>query len=101
MTRWQFSNGSTVQTVANSNSNVTYEVTLLSIDHTGVYYCEAIIDGMVNTSMNYTLFGEYVSIGSVGITPKLHIIYDDPCIMLLFYLFCLELCCIHIHHVYM
>ena len=60
-TRWQFSNGSTVRTVANGSSSVTYEVTSLSTDHTGVYYCEAIIDGMTYTSMNYTLFGESTS----------------------------------------
>ena len=59
MTRWQFDDGSTVGTVANDSSSVTYEISSLSTDHTGVYYCEAIIDGMTDTSMNYTLFGEY------------------------------------------
>ena len=59
MTRWQFDDGSTVETVANDSSSVTYEISSLSTDHTGVYYCEAIIDGMTDTSMNYTLFGEY------------------------------------------
>ena len=58
MTRWQFDDGSTVETVANDSSSVTYEISSLSTDHTGVYYCEAIIDGMTDTSMNYTLFGE-------------------------------------------
>ena len=58
MTRWQFDNGSSV---ASGNSSVTYEVSSLSTEHTGVYYCEAIIDGRTDTSMNYTLFGECVS----------------------------------------
>ena len=59
MTRWQFDDGSSVVvTIAAGNSNVTYVVSSLSTDHTGVYYCEAIIDGMTNTSINYTLFGE-------------------------------------------
>jgi len=57
MTRWQFNNGS-LQTVANGNSSVTYEVTSLSTDHTGVYYCEAIIGEMNDISMMYTLFGK-------------------------------------------
>ena len=56
MTRWQFDNGSSV--VDGSNS-VTYNVPSLSTADTGVYYCEAIIDGMTDTSMNYTLYGEY------------------------------------------
>ena len=60
MTRWQFDNGSSVVTVASNSSSVTYEVPSLSTEHTGVYYCEAIIDGMTDTSMNYTLFGEYI-----------------------------------------
>ena len=55
MTRWQFDDGSTVETVANDSSSVTYEISSLSTDHTGVYYCEAIIDGMTDISMNYTL----------------------------------------------
>ena len=59
MTRWQFDDGSSVETVANGNSSVIYVVSLLSTDHTGVYYCEAIIDGITDTSMNYTLFGKY------------------------------------------
>ena len=59
MTRWQFDDGSSVETVADGNGSVTYVVSLLSTDHTGVYYCEAIIDGMTDTSMNYTLFGKY------------------------------------------
>ena len=57
MTRWQFDNGSSIVTVARNSSKVTYKVPSLSIEHTGVYYCEAIIDGMTDTSMNYTLFG--------------------------------------------
>ena len=60
MTRWQFDDGSSVVTVANDSSSVTYEVTSLSTEHTGLYYCEAIIDGMTDTSINYTLFGEYI-----------------------------------------
>ena len=60
MTRWQFDDGSSVVTVADGSSSVTYEVTSLSTEHTGVYYCEAIIDDMMATSMNYTLFGECV-----------------------------------------
>ena len=55
MTRWQFDNGSSV---ADGSNNVTYNVTSLSTADTGVYYCEAIIDGMTDTSMNYTLYGE-------------------------------------------
>ena len=58
MTRWQFDDGSTVETVANDSSSVTYEISSLSTDHTGVYYCEAVIDGMTDISINYTLFGE-------------------------------------------
>ena len=57
MTRWQFDNGSSVVTVASDSSSVTYEVPSLSTEHTGVYYCGAIIDGMTDTSMSYTLFG--------------------------------------------
>ena len=60
MTRWQFDDGSSVETVADGNSSVTYVVSSLSTAHTGVYYCEAIIDGMTDTSMNYTLFGKYM-----------------------------------------
>ena len=61
MTRWQFDNGSNVlEAVADGNSSVTYVVSSLSTDRTGVYYCEAIIDGMTNTSMNYTMYGEYM-----------------------------------------
>ena len=58
MTRWQFSNGSSVQTVANGGSSVTYNISSISIDHAGIYYCEAIIDGMTDPSINYTLFGK-------------------------------------------
>ena len=60
MTRWQFDNGTSVVTVASNSSNVTYVVPSLSTEHTGVYYCEAIIDGITDTLMNYTLFGECV-----------------------------------------
>ena len=66
MTRWQFDDGSTVETVATDSSSVTYEISSLSTDHTGVYYCEAIIDGMIDTSMNYTLFGEYYAGACLG-----------------------------------
>ena len=58
MTSWQFDDGSSVVTVADGSNSVTYVVSSLSTDHTGVYYCEAIIDRMTNTSMNYTLFGK-------------------------------------------
>ena len=61
ITRWQFDDGSTVETVANDSSSVTYEISSLSTDHTGVYYCEAIIDEITDISMNYTLFGECIS----------------------------------------
>ena len=61
-TRWQFDNGSSVVTVVSGSSNVTYNVLSLSTEHTGVYYCEAIIDEMTDNSMNYTLFGEFVAI---------------------------------------
>ena len=57
ITRWQFDDGSTV---ANGSSSVTYNVSSLSTNHTGIYYCEAIIDGMTVTSVNYALFGEYM-----------------------------------------
>ena len=77
MTRWQFDDGSSVETVADGNSSVTYVVSSLSTDHTGVYYCEAIIDGMTNTSMNYTLFGEYVLCSYILI---LYICCDNSCI---------------------
>ena len=62
MTRWQFDNGSSVETVANGSDSVTYNVPSLSTTHTGVYYCGAIIDGMTDTSMDYTLYGEYLLI---------------------------------------
>ena len=45
---WQFDDGSAVQTMANDSSSVTYEISSLSTDHTGVYYCEAIIDEMTD-----------------------------------------------------
>ena len=57
MTKWQFDNGSSVLTVASNSSSVTYEVPSLSTEHTGVYYCESVIDEMTDTSINYTLFG--------------------------------------------
>ena len=57
MTRWQFDDRSSAETVAGGGSSVTYVVSSLSTDHTGVYYCDAIIDGITDTSMNYTLFG--------------------------------------------
>ena len=60
MTRWQFDDGSSLETVAGGSSSVTYDVPSLSTDHTGVYYCEATTDGMADTSMNYTLYGEYM-----------------------------------------
>ena len=72
MTRWQFDDGSTVETVANDSSSVTYEISSLSIDHTGVYYCEAIIDVMTDTSMNYTLFGECINL---NIKPGMHCLF--------------------------
>ena len=61
MRRWRFDDGSLVVTVASNSSSVTYEISSLSTEHTGVYYCEAIIDGMTDTSMRYTLFGERLS----------------------------------------
>ena len=62
VTRWQFNDGSTINTVANDigSVSVTYEVPSLSTGHTGDYYCEAIIDGMTDTSMMYTLYGKCV-----------------------------------------
>ena len=57
MTSWQFDNGSSI---ASGNNSATYNVTSLSTEHTGVYYCKAIIDGMTDTSMNYTLFGKCI-----------------------------------------
>ena len=57
MTRWQFDDGSSVVIVASGSSSVTYNITSLSTEHAGVYYCEAIIDGMTDTSLSYTLFG--------------------------------------------
>ena len=60
VTRWQFNNGSTINTVANDtvSGRVTHTVPSLSTEHAGDYYCEAIIDGMTDTSMNYTLYGK-------------------------------------------
>ena len=58
MTRWQFDNGSSVETVANGNNSVTYDVPSLSTAHAGAYYCEATIDEMTVFSMNYTLYGK-------------------------------------------
>ena len=63
VTRWQFNNGSTINTVNNTDSGrVTYEVTSLSTGHAGDYYCEAIIDEMTVTSMVYTLYGKCVGL---------------------------------------
>ena len=67
MTRWQFDNGSSVVTVANDSSSVTYDVPSLSTEHTGVYYCEAITDGMTDTSMNFILFGEWYMVQAVDL----------------------------------
>ena len=60
VTRWQFNDGSTINTVANDTGSVTYEIPSLSTEHAGDYYCEAIIDEMMDTSMMYTLFGKCV-----------------------------------------
>ena len=54
--RWKFNDGSTINTVANDTGSVTYEVPSLSTVHAGDYYCEAIIDEMSVTSINYTLY---------------------------------------------
>ena len=62
MTRWQFSYGSSIQTVADGSNSVTYNISSLSIDHAGVYHCEAIIDGMTDISINYTLFGKLITL---------------------------------------
>ena len=62
VTRWQFNDGSTINTVANDTGSVTYEVPLLSTVHAGDYYCEAIIDEMTDTSMMYTLYGKCVGL---------------------------------------
>ena len=60
VTRWQFNDGSTINTVANDTGSVTYEIPSLSTVHAGDYYCEAIIDEMTDSSMIYTLYGECV-----------------------------------------
>ena len=61
MTSWQFENvSSAVTVVANGGSSVTHNVSSLSTEHIGFYYCEANIDNMMVTSMRYTLFGESV-----------------------------------------
>ena len=62
MTRWQFNDGSTINTVANDivSGIVTYTIPSLSTVHAGDYYCQAIIDGMTDTSMNYILYGKCV-----------------------------------------
>ena len=89
MTRWQFDDGSSVETVADGNSSVTYVVSSLSTDYTGVYYCEAIIDGMTNTSMNHTLFGEHSVISRVHMRMYLKLS-----------VFCMHVCvyvCVHTH----
>ena len=64
VTRWQFNDGSTINTVASDigSGSVTYEVPSLSTEHAGDYYCEAIIDEMTDTSMMYTLYGECVGL---------------------------------------
>ena len=64
VTRWQFNDGSTINTVASDTDtgSVTYEVPSLSTGHAGDYYCEAIIDGMTDTSMVYTLYGKCVGL---------------------------------------
>ena len=64
VTRWQFNNGSTTNTVANDtdSGSVTYEISSVSTEHAGDYYCEAIIDEMTVTSMNYTLYGKCVGL---------------------------------------
>ena len=59
ITRWQFDNGSTL---ASGINNTLYTITSLSTEHTGVYYCEATLDGMTDTSVNYTLFGKLIHI---------------------------------------
>ena len=61
MTRWQFDNGSSVQTVASNSNSVTYNISSLSTEHTGDYYCVATIDGRNDTSIMYTLFGESIT----------------------------------------
>ena len=62
VTRWQFNDGSTINTVANDtvSGRVTYEVPSLLTVHAGDYYCKAIIDEMTITSMMYTLYGKCV-----------------------------------------
>ena len=83
MTRWQFDNrslldtsgsgdnvgsaiasgnddGQSVQTVASDSNSVTYNISSLSTEHIGNYYCVATIDGRDDTSIMYTLFGELV-----------------------------------------
>ena len=62
VTRWQFNDGSTINTVANDTGSVTYEIPSLSTEHAGDYYCEAIIDEINITSMTYTLFSKFVCI---------------------------------------
>ena len=60
LTRWQFNDGSTINTVANDTGSVSYEIPSLSTVHAGDYYCEAIIDEMTEISMIYTLYGKCV-----------------------------------------
>ena len=72
MKRWQFDNGSSVETLADGSYSVTYDIPSLSTTYTGVYYCEAIIDGITDSSMNYTLYGEYLLITVI-------LCYDNSC----------------------
>ena len=70
MTRWQFNDGSTINTVANHTDNVTYEIPSLSTEHAGDYYCEAIIDEMSVISMIYTLFGKCIGLHTLEVKNK-------------------------------
>ena len=101
MTRWKFDDGSTVETVANDSSSATYQISSLSTDHTGVYYCEAIIDGMTDTSMSYTLFGECINLNfkpGICTVYSLEIIYFSTLRMLYMIRYCMSMSCLSVHY---
>jgi len=55
---WLFDDGSSLSIVANGSESVTHNISSSSTSDTGTYYCIASIDGMNDTSDEYTLFGE-------------------------------------------
>jgi len=58
MTMWLFDDGSSLSTVANGSDSVTHNISSSSTSNTGTYYCIATINGINDTSDEYTLIGE-------------------------------------------